>query len=768
MSRHSSELAGTKPRLLVSAVGVAITAMSGGHLAHAAESSQKKSSQDVLSLDADTVVGTQQQDPTTYNVEKSASKKYTAPLLDTPRSVTVVPQQVIKDTGALTLQDALRTVPGITFGAGEGGNPTGDRPFIRGFDAQSDTYVDGVRDTGAQSREVFNLEQIEVSKGPNSAFGGRGSAGGSLNLISKQARAGNFTDGSFTYGSDQTRRYTLDTNQEFLDGNAAFRLNLMTHDQNVAGRQAVDASRWGIAPSLTFGLNGPTRVTVSHYHLESDDTPDSGIPYAKSSDRSKHNPDKPVNVDRDNYYGLEDRDFQKSRVDTSTITFEHDFNDNLTVRNTTRYGNSHQDYIWTQPDDSQGNINNGTVWRRNNNRVSTTTTATNQTDLFGEFYLGGFKNSFTTGLEFTREDSKRDGYTVNTNTGAKAGANKCTPAIVGAPSGYNCTSLENPNPNDPWNGSITRNYKPLNTVGTTKAIYGFDTIDLNEQWQINVGARFDSFETTAKNHSSNPATKFEDSSSFWNWQAGVVYKPAPNGSIYASYATSATPPGSMLDNGDTSNAVDTFAVKNNLEPEETTNYEIGTKWNFLDERLELTAAIFRTDKDNTRVLVANQTYDNAGQSRVDGLELSASGKITDKWKVFAGYSYLDSELVKAGKAGRSGTVNATAPSNDGNEMPNTPKNSFSLWTTYDVLPNATIGGGTFYVDKVYGDVANTMYVPDYWRYDAMASYKLSKNVDFQLNVQNVFDKKYFDKAYASHYANQAAGRTVLLSTNFHF
>lgn len=767
MSRQSSDLAGNTPRLLASAVGVAITAMSGSHLAHAAESSEKKPSQDVLSLDADTVVGTQQ-DPTTYNVEKSASKKYTAPLLDTPRSVTVVPQQVIKDTGALTLQDALRTVPGITFGAGEGGNPTGDRPFIRGFDAQSDTYVDGVRDTGAQSREVFNLEQIEVSKGPNSAFGGRGSAGGSLNLISKQAKAGNFTDGSFTYGSDQTRRYTLDTNQEFLDGNAAFRLNLMTHDQNVAGRQAVDASRWGIAPSLTFGLNGPTRVTVSHYHLESDDTPDSGIPYAKSADRSKHNPDKPVNVDRDNFYGLEDRDFSKSRVDTSTITFEHDFNDNLSLRNTTRYGTSHIDYIWTQPDDSQGNINNGSVWRRNNNRIGTTTTATNQTDLFGEFYLGGFKNSFTTGVEFTREDSKRDGYTVNTNTGSSAGANKCNPSIIGAPSGYNCTSLENPNPHDPWNGSITRNYKPLNTVGTTQAIYGFDTIDLNEQWQVNLGARFDAFQTTAKNHGVTPTTKFEDNSTFWNWQGGVVYKPAPNGSIYASYATSATPPGSMLDNGDTSNAVDSFAVKNSLEPEETTNYEVGTKWNFLDERLELTATIFRTEKDNARVLVAPQTYDNAGKSRVDGLELSASGKLTDKWKVFAGYSYLDSELVKAGKAGRNGNITANAPSNDGNQLPNTPENSFSLWTTYDVLPNATIGGGTFYVDKVYGDVANTMYVPDYWRYDAMAAYKLSKNVDFQLNVQNVFDKKYFDKAYASHYANQAAGRTVLLSTNFHF
>ncbi|EOY4558510.1 TonB-dependent siderophore receptor PiuD, partial [Pseudomonas aeruginosa] len=513
-------------------------------------------------------------------------------------------------------------------------------------------------------------------------------------------------------------------------------------------------------------LGSPTRVTVSHYHLESDDTPDSGIPYAKSSDRSKHNPDKPVNVDRGNFYGLTGRDFQKSRIDTSTITVEHDLTDSLTIRNTSRYGNSHQDYLWTQPDDSQGNINNGSVWRRQNNRVSTTTTAVNQTDLFGEFYLGGFKNSFSTGLEFSREDSKRDGYTVDTNTGL--GSNKCNPSLIGAPSGYNCTSLENPNPHDPWNGSITRKYAPLNTVGTTKAIYAFDTIDLNEQWQVNIGARFDSFETTAKNHGVRPATKLSDKSSFWNWQAGLVWKPVPNGSIYASYATSATPPGSMLDNGDTSNAVDGFAISNNLEPEETTNYELGTKWAFFNERLELSAAIFRTDKDNTRILVANQTYDNAGQSRVDGVELSASGKLTEKWKVFAGYSYLDSELVDAGKAGRNGNVNASAASNNGNEMPNTPKNSFSLWTTYDIFPKTTIGGGAFYVDKVYGDVGNTVYVPDYWRYDAMASYKLSKNVDFQLNVQNVFDKKYFDKAYAAHYASQAAGRTILFSTNFHF
>jgi catecholate siderophore receptor len=176
--------------------------------------------------------------------------------------------------------------------------------------------------------------------------------------------------------------------------------------------------------------------------------------------------------------------------------------------------------------------------------------------------------------------------------------------------------------------------------------------------------------------------------------------------------------------------------------------------------------VFRTEKKNTRVLTDAFTYENAGKSRVDGIELSASGKITDKWQVFAGYSYLKSELVDSGLKGRNGVV--SAGSDKGNEMPNTPKNSFSLWTTYEVMPKLTIGGGAFYVDAVYGDTANTVYVPSYTRYDAMASYKLTKNIDLQLNVQNLTDKTYYDKAYASHFANQAAGRTALLTTSFHF
>ncbi|NWE40272.1 TonB-dependent siderophore receptor [Pseudomonas yamanorum] len=763
MPRTSIKTPASSPRLLASAIGVAISASAAAQMAQAAEDTEQKGERNSISLGATSITG-QEQDSTSYQVEKASSQKYTAPLVDTPRSVTVVPQQVLKDTAATSLQDALRTVPGITFGAGEGGNPQGDRPFIRGFDAQGDTYLDGVRDTGGQSREIFDIESIEVSKGPNSSFGGRGSAGGSLNLVSKTPQARDFTNGGFTYGSDQTRRYVLDVNRQFLDS-AAFRLNLMSHEQNVAGRDAVNYDRWGVAPSLTFGLGTPTRVNVSYYHMESNDLPDSGIPYGYSSPTAAtHGHDKPTDGgDSNNFYGLKDRDFRKTRADISTFSIEHDLNENMTLKNTLRHGNTGQDYILTQPDDSKRNVSQfGTVWRRANARVSTTETTTNQTDLFGSFQALGFKHSYSTGLEFTGEETRVSGYNFGTSNNAQV----CNPGT--APS---CTSLSNPNPNDPWNSSITRNYNGTNTKATSRAAYVFDTIELDPQWLLNVGLRYDTFDTVANTNAVPSATvkarsKIKNDSQFFNWQAGLVWKPAENGSIYASYATSASPAGGLVGEGADGNPLSAGAATSDLQPEETVNYELGTKWDLFHDRLSLTAAVFRTEKKNTRILVDALTYENGGESRVDGLELSASGKLTDHWQVFAGYSYLKSELVDPGLNGRNGVI--SSGSSKGNQMPNTPKNSFSLWTTYDVTPKLTIGGGAFYVDEVYGDAGNTVYVPSYTRYDAMASYKLTKNVDLQLNVQNLTDKTYYDKAFAAHFANQAAGRTAMLTTSFHF
>lgn len=742
----------SSPRLLVSAIGMAITATS----AYAAD----PAASNAVTLDATSVNGKAEAN-TEYKVDKASSQKYTAPLVDTPRSVTVVPQQVLKDTGAVSLQDALRTVPGITFGAGEGGNPQGDRPFIRGFDAQGDTFLDGVRDTGAQTREIFAVESIEVSKGPNSAVGGRGGAGGSLNLVSKAPKQEDFLNGGFTYGSDQTRRYTLDVNRQFLD-TAAFRLNLMSHEQNVAGRDSINYDRWGVAPSVTFGLGTPTRVNLNYYHMESDDLPDSGIPYGykNAGATAAHNHDKPTDGgDSDNFYGLKDRDFRKTRADISTFAIEHDINDSMTIKNTLRHGNTSQDYVLTQPDDSAHNVSQfGTVWRRANSRISNTSTTTNQTDLFGDFQALGFKHSYSTGIEFTREDTMVSRYNVSPNSKLT-----CNPGSTPT-----CTSLSNPTPNDPWTGSITRDYASVtDTESTTRAAYVFDTIELDPQWLLNLGTRYDSFRTKAD---STTTGKASNDSNFWSWQAGLVWKPADNGSIYASFATSATPPGGVVEGQDSNPLIaGNSTLKSDLEPETTKNYEIGTKWDLFHDRLSLTAAIFRTEKENTRVLVDNGTYANSGTTRVDGLELGASGKITDKWQVFAGYSYLKSEAIDPGQAGdRNGKLTGGANPAKGNELPNTPKNSFSLWTTYAVTDRLTLGGGAFYVDDVWGDLNNTVYVPSYVRYDAMAAYKLTKNIDLQLNVQNLTNETYYDKAYAAHFANQAAGRTALLTTSFHF
>jgi catecholate siderophore receptor len=767
-----------KTTRLATAVGVAVSAFAAPAMA---EEPAKAAQEEPVELES-IFIQDQAVEETSYQATTASSPKYTAPLRDTPRSVTVVPQQVIKDTNAMTLQDALRTVPGITMGAGEGGNPQGDRPIIRGFDAQSDTYLDGVRDVGSQSREIFAIESVEVAKGPNGAIGGRGAAGGTINLVSKRAHLGNSLDGGFTWGSDQTQRYTLDGNYQFTD-TIAGRLNMMTHEANVAGRDSVNYDRWGIAPSLAFGLTTDTRLFLDYYHMESDDLPDSGIPYgyAVGNSHTAGNPDQPnYGGDSSNFYGLKGRDFRKTRADIATVTFEHDFNDALTIRNTFRHGSSMQDYILTQPDDSQGNVINGRVWRRANTRVSNTTTTTNQTDLFGEFNVAGFKNSFSTGIELTREESDKQSYTLDTKAGTTTVSNKTVCPGFGASTFYNCTSLSNPNPNDPWDANISRNYAGSTTKADTYALYFADTIELDPQWLLNLGLRYDHFET--KYHAYNAdgsiptsnipgggkvAQKAEDTSEFVTGQIGLIYKPVENGSIYVSYGTSATPPGSSVGDGVDSNgsSFDTsrqgVLLTSDMEPETTKNYEIGTKWDLLNERLSLTAAIFRTEKENSRVQVDTNAYENSGKTRVDGVELGVSGKLTDKWQVFAGYTYMDSEQVDGGPM-------TTNSDNDGNRLPNTPQHSATLWTTYNITDKVTVGGGAFYTDEIYGNVANTLKVDSYTRFDAMAAYKLNKHVDFQLNVQNLTDRTYYDKAYGSHFANMAAGRTALLSTNFHF
>ena len=710
-----------------------------------------------------------------FLVKKSASDKFTMPLLDTPKAVTVVSAEVISQTGAVSLTDALRTVPGITIGAAEGGNPVGDNLFIRGYNAQTDTYIDGIRDSGSQSREIFALEQIEVVKGPNSAYGGRSSAGGGVNLVSKTAKADNFSNASVGLGSAKYKRVTADINRTVGD-NAAVRLNLMGHDADVAGRDMVGGHRWGVAPTVTFGLASPTTVTLGYYHLESNEIPDTGLPFnnpiTTGANVSKNGNGTPVNVPRETFYGLVNRDFRDTEADIGTVDIKHVFSNGLTFRNVTRYGSTSQDYVWTQPDDSKGNtVLYGTVWRRTNTRVVETDSLANASSLTGSFNTGSVKHSFTTGVEISREDTDRGSYLFTPGTNNPlTGTFTCPTA--GAATLYNCTTLLNPNANDPW--LYSRSLSPARTsVRTnTRSAYAFDTIEFTPQWLLNIGLRWDDFRTkldvpaytlagvaTAAQHA-------EVNTDFTNYQAGLVYKPSANSSVYVSYGTSSTPPGN--DGGDGLDALS--ATVQNLKPQDSKNFELGTKWEVLARRLSLSAALFRSEMNNARVTAPDGTTQNVGRKTVKGVEFGVSGSITTNWQVFGGYTWLDGVIADNGFTNTGTTAKPvwTPSPFNGNVFPSTPKNSASLWTSYKLLPALSIGGGMSYVSKVYANINNNKYAPGYTRFDAMASYELNKNISLQLNVQNLGDKLYFDKVSSPHYAGVGAGRSATLAANFKY
>ena len=690
---------------------------------------------------------------------------FVAPLLDTPRSVTVIPQQIIEQTAATSLQDILRTSPGITFGAGEGGQPLADRPFIRGQSSGNNIFVDGIRDTGGQQREVFNLEQVEVIKGPDSVYSGRGSGGGSINLGSKAPRLQNFIRGSAGAGTDSYARGTVDANWQ-VSPTAAMRLNLMAAQGDVAGRDSVDFDKWGVAAAIAAGLGTPTTVTASYYHLDSDQMPDYGIPlYTKLGGANAPRPDASgiLDVPYDSFYGLKARDYLTNTVDTLTLDVEHRFSETLALRNVTRWSQTLNDYIVTNPGDGGAAQNIGGVWwmkRGLKSRWNPTETLANVTDLHGSFLTGSIKHNFDIGLEVSSEKNENASYTVTTLSGTAC------PAPL---TGFDCTPVYNPNPNDPWTGTVTRGLVS-ETDTDSLGVYAFDSISFGEKFIVNLGLRWDDYSVDALNASGTVAapvyTPVSSSWDFVNYQVGLVYKPTASTSLYASYATSSTPP--TISAGDqnggggtgTGNLATTL-----LDPEETDSFEIGAKANLFNDRLALSGALFKTVRKNAQILIEPGVYEQAGEAEVQGLELGVSGNVTDKWQVFGGYTWMDSELTE----GAYNNVNV------GDELANTPEHSASLFTTYRVMPQLSLGGGVYYVGKSFGGNqggagggGNRIYAPAYTRVDLFASYDINDRAALQLNVQNVGDEAYISRTNGVHHADVAPGRSAILTLNLRY
>lgn len=763
---------------------------------------------------------------------RSADPKQVAPLLDTPKSILVLSKDVIAQTGSANLQDALRTVPGITFGAAEGGNPIGDRPFIRGFDSQGSIYVDGVRDLASQSREVFAIDSVQIIRGSDSTLGGRGSAGGTINILSRLPELDTFGSVNASYGNGDYKRVTGDLNLK-LGNTAAFRIEGMWHDQDVVDRDAIWSKRWGFAPSVTIGLDTPTRLTASYYYMESHELPDSGIPYLYVCSATICN--APAGnvfttpaigtvttkggqtgyVARSNFYGLVDRDFRDSTTNQATLRVEHDFG-NITLRNTARFTHADQAYIFLLPDDSQGNVfgttttntgsnvtTGGNVWRRGNTRYGYTESIVDQTDLSGKFNTGSIEHSFAVGTEISWEKTRRGAFVSASGSTISP---RCNTATI---SRYYCTSLFNPNPNDPWvNYTSDTSSVPTPIVkgapntetqndANTVAIYGFDSITLLPSLILNLGARYDHFKSTVTLPFAAGATaaQLSRTDNLFNWQAGLVFKPTPETSLYASYATAATPPNSLLGEGREDNALPTtgtaanLAILDSLKVQKTKSYEVGAKANLFHEKLALAVAVFQTDIDNARVTSDANTVAFIGKTRIRGIELTANGTILPGWTVFGGYTYLDGVIVDGGSTalavpgnGPAAATTVLVPSvNTGKQVPQTAKHSFTATTNYEFAKRFSIGGSAIYMGRQYGGYGDNRVatqtpagvvtvtpattvlsrgIPDYWRFDARAGFKITPNVELSVNAQNLTNKVYFTQTYASHYASIAPGRTV--------
>jgi catecholate siderophore receptor len=679
-----------------------------------------------------------------YKVEQSASPKITQPLVNTPQTITTIPKEVITDTAATSIRDLARQTPGVTLGFAEGGNAFGDNIYIRGFNARNQFYVDGLRDLGNASREVFAVEQVEIYKGPGSVISGTANPGGAVNIITKAPKVDqNFGSISTMVGTDATIRTIADVNQIVFPG-LAVRGSVMYHESEVAGRDITEDQRWGGFFAATYKPHDGFKFTLDYYRLRSDGIPDWGVPI----NRNTLVPWTENGLPRDMFFGNALRDFMHTDGEAVTAHLEWKLHPGLKVNSTTRYSTTDVAYVASLPQATFGpNANVG-----NPQRLQGTESIAHQTAVTVKFNTWHALHTVVAGFEAANIDMGRYGFT----------------GLVSPPGGV---PLFFP---DPYRG---RANPALNFVGPptltynatieNRAAYLLDTIKLSEQWYINGGVRYDHFERnqTSPNVNNN-ASRADD---LVNWHAGILFKPIPIASLYAAVSTASNPIGAELDSTGVQYGGLTIGTSV-LEPEQSIGYEIGTKWELFDKRLLATAALFQTDKWNARentsacnnvTLVC--TAADTGAYRVRGIELGVQGNITKWWMLYGGYVYMDTEVTKSAFA-----------TNVGRRIANVPDQQFTLLSKYKVTDRFTIGGQAIYSSEVYaGHLAaadNGYHTVPYWRFDALAEYKFDKHWSATLNVLNLTNETYYDALYQSDGANAfvAPGRVGYLTVNWKY
>jgi catecholate siderophore receptor len=666
---------------------------------------------------------------------------------DTPQSVNVVPQKLLQEQAVTRLEDALKNVPGVTLNAGEGA-ARGDTINIRGFSAFNDFFLDGIRDAAIYVRDPFNLDSIEVLKGPSATLFGRGSTGGAVNQVSKAPSLTPFGVLTADYGTNDEFRGALDVNEPLGSG-VAFRLNAMGESSHVAERQYVDNKHWGVAPELSFGLGSPTTATLAYFHLSEHDIPDSGVPFINGA---------PANVPRQNYYGLAS-DRAVSDVNIGTFRLRHELSPNISVSNTFRYANYSFDYQFDAP--NFGSVASGglgppgpgtplsdiLVGRDSPSSSGTQTNLTDQGDLTARFRTGILSHTLVAGFEVARQTNDLDRYANPFDSN-----NNWVPE----------TPLLHPNPNEARpNEPVT---STQDTTANSQAGYLTDTIGVGSRLDLIAGVRLDRFAASYVQHTltTGAVLNLNHTDVVASPRFAVVFKPTSWQSLYFSYGTSFDPSAEAL----------TLTTKlADLGPVKATTFEVGTKSSLFDGGLLLTGAAFHTEVDNAQI----NDPDNPGltvlqgNQTVQGFELGANGHITSKLEITAGYTYLD------GKA--SGAVGSNPVIEYADALiPNVARNAANVWIEYYVTDPWEVGIGFNYLDHRLGNIVTPgvtpAVVPSYTVVSAMTSYRVNERLSVQLNLINLANTLYYDNIYytsaSENHVIPGAGRTFKVTLRASF
>jgi catecholate siderophore receptor len=669
------------------------------------------------------------QEVTVSGVRPLLHNKLPQDLQDTPQSITVVSQRLMSEQAVTRLTDALKNVPGITLNAGEGA-ARGDTVNLRGFSAFNDFFLDGIRDAAVYSRDSFDLESVEVLKGPSAVLFGRGSTGGAINQVSKAPLAASQGTVTASLGSNDLYRATTDLNLP-LTASSAVRLNAMGESSAIADRDEVINRRWGVAPSLALGMGQRDSLTLAYLHQQENNRPDAGIPFLDGA---------PAPVERHASYGLVS-DRATTDVDIGTARFNHDFPSSLSIADTLRYAHYTFSFIDTMPSygahvpSAATPMDSILVGRDAPGSSGVQTNFTEQLDLRARFTTGAIGHTLSAGLEFARQTLDLTRYVNPFNSNNTWIAE---------------TPLLDPDPNEPL-PRVTPASSLQDTIANSSAAYITDTMAFGRYLDLTAGFRLDRFAADYEQITvaSGAVLHLDHVDRLGSPRAALVIKPTPMQSYYLSFGTSFDP---------SAEALSLTTRTANLGPVKAKTYEAGAKTGWLDGALGLTGALFRTevdnaqtnDPDNPTVTVLN------GDQRVDGLELAASGHLTQQWEIFSGYTYLDGKTIRSGTAAYVGQP-----------LPNVARNALNLWTEYEFSSAWEFGAGCNWLDRRFADSGGSATIPGYVVWNAMLAYRVTPHVALQLNGFNLLNRNYFVDSYytsaAENHVIPGAGRSVVLS-----